>query len=266
MSGAIVPDTPKELLKRRFILVDFTLLKLLYLMSNKETMYNKFASYRKPFVKRIASKEFTPEEVFGAAVAAQELNKSYIKVPVYSTPDADGNYKIVNKPNKEEMRDILMNKTMTPEQIEQGKVVRFHYQGLLLRLVGNQINDFQTTALKVASKEMFNDVDNYDLAVIASLPSCYARDLANETVTELAKGSKHIGTVGSKVMGEFEIVKSIFSMKWQSWIINAKMGNDMFFFFFREDLGTGSKKFLSAQVKGHGDDNVTKLGRVKIIK
>jgi len=233
-------------------------------------MYYNSTRYRKPYgkgsyPKRTPSKEFTPDEVFGAAVAAQELNKGYIKEPTYGHP-IDGNYKIVNRPNKEEVRNILMNKTMTPEHIEQGKAIRTHYQGLLFKLVGGQLNDFLSTTLRVASKEMFTDVDTYDLAVVSSLPSCYARDLNKENIDELVKNSAHVGTVGSKIMGEFEILKSTFSMKWQTWIINAKMGNDIFFFFFKEDLGTGTKKFLSAQIKQHCDDNVTKLTRIKVIK
>lgn len=241
---------------------------------------NRFRNYAQPFNPRAGynfassakskagpTVTWSTDHVFAAAVAAQEQNGEYVKNPAYD-PETG---KLVRQTNKELMRNMLLNnQQFTEEQKEQGIAVRQHYQGLLFEELSGELRGFLSTALKVATRESFCNRDLLDLAVAAALPGCYQRDLARKAAEaerkELSKNSAPYGAPGQRVKGEFEIVQCNWSQKWNCWTVNAVMGGNLFFFFFKTQLTQGSKVNLAATVKNYRDSNVTQLNRVKVVK
>lgn len=210
-------------------------------------------------------KTYSAEQVFAAAVAAQETNGEYVK---QEQRDPETNAVTV-RTNKELMREFL-EQELTDAQRAQGQQIRNHYQKLLFRQMTGELKDFLATALRVSTKEEFANNDWLDLAIVASLPSCYQRDVAREMaqnqLQQMSSASQTVGTVGERITGEFEIVQSHWSQKWNLWTINARRGNDLFFFFNHTQLTPGQTVALAGTIKGYRDGNITQLNRVKLTK
>ena len=109
-------------------------------------------------------KTCSAEQVFAAAVAAQQQNGDYLK---YEQRDPETGA-VVRKPNKQLMRELL-EQELTPEQLAEGEAVREHYQRLLFQQMTGELKDFLVSALRVSSRESFANNDWLDLAIVAAL-------------------------------------------------------------------------------------------------
>ena len=195
--------------------------------------------------------------VWAAAAAAQRINGEYVKVEGEKTPN----------------RTIMMNFLQTPELIseqdlEAGTEIRRYYNALTFKIMsGVKISEFDNNAMKVAQLEQI--FSNYDLAVIASLPSCHqrsvARDKVNSRLTFETEG--FVGKVGEKVTVEVEVVKCNYSANWNTYYITG-ITNDKkaVFFSYRQGMShrIGSIIKVAGRVKAHRD-NSSQLTRVKVI-
>jgi hypothetical protein len=107
----------------------------------------------------------------------------------------------------------------------------------------------------------------YDLAVIASLPSCYERGVVRQTVDQrvnFAQGGL-IGTVGKKVSTSIEVLRSVFSQTYNvNFVTGINSDDQVVFFAYKKDLEAGKMYDIYGTVKGHRD-NTTQLNRVKVI-
>jgi hypothetical protein len=227
-----------------------------------------------PFRNRVAIKSDTnrfpnsviwaAEQVFAASVAADQTNGGYCKFE--ETEIETG---AIRKPNKVLVHQLLSaNTQFEAEVIEQGQLIRQHFQGLLFDQMAGELKDFLATVLRVSTKETFASNDWLGLAVIAALPSTYRRDVARREAeaqrNQLRETSKPYGQPGDRVQAEVEIVQCNWSHKWSMWTVNATLNGNLFFFFFNKQLSVGNRVQLTGTVKLHRDDNTTQLNRVKI--
>lgn len=211
--------------------------------------------------------EYPIELVFGAACYAQRINGAYIKNAWPSGQTALGEK--ITPTNRSIMLAALAptDNPITEEDMELGRKVRSHYQGLTFKILKNEsLSEFERTALEIVKHETVSS--NYHLAMICSFPSCHARDTARieirDRVTFAAGG--YIGSPGSKVTLEVEVLTSFFSQKWQTNYVTAITEADQAIFFsFREKLAAGSKLKIFGTVKGHRE-NQTQLTRVKVLE
>jgi hypothetical protein len=232
-------------------------------------------SYQKiPFRNRVASKSattqfpskvtWTADQVFAASVAADQTNGGYRKFE-----ETDAETGAILKTNKTLIHQLLSaNTQFDTDVIEQGRLIRQHFQCLLFDQMAGELKDFLATALRVSTKETFASNDWLDLAVIAALPSTYRRDLvrreAEEQRNQLRETSKPYGQPGDRVQAEVEIMQCNWSHKWSMWTVNATLNGNLLFFFFNKQLSVGSRVQLTGTVKLHRDDRTTQLNRVKI--
>ena len=235
-------------------------------------MYNRFPNHYTParqqsnytFAARRPAQPvltWSADQVFAAAVAAQQQNGEYLKIERYN----DQGQKEAD-PNKVLMRQLLMQDTQFgAQEVAQGQRVREHYQKLLFDQLGGDIKDFLANALRITSKAEFLSNEWLDLAIAAALPSCADRDIRRQTAdadrAQLTAQSELVGQVGDRIDLQMQVVQAQWSQKWSSWIINAQAGSNMFFFFHKQEL-TGTVQ-VRGTVKGHRD-RVTQLNRVKI--
>jgi hypothetical protein len=133
-------------------------------------------------------------------------------------------------------------------------------------LQGKQLNEFNNTAMLIANRDVITS--NYDVAVIASLPSSYERGVKQQTAEQrinFARGG-YISTPGNKISTSIEVLKSVYSVKWNTHYITGINGDDQVVFFaFKEQLPVGKFFDIYGTVKAHRD-NSTQLNRVKVIK
>ena len=206
---------------------------------------------------------YNADNVWSAACAAQRINGSYIKLSVVSESDP-ATTKLSNRMLVEQLLADLSG--ITDEDREQGVKVRAFYQAYTFKILqGKQLSDFDNTAMLIANREVITGT--YDLAVIASLPSCYERGVKRQTVDQRVNFSTggFIGAVGNKVSTSVEVLRSAFSQTYNvNFITGINSDDQVVFFAYKKDLEAGKMYDIYGTVKGHRD-NTTQLNRVKVI-
>jgi len=215
------------------------------------------ARYQKPVL------NIPAENVWGAACQAQRINGAYVKLSVLTEAD-----KTENKlSNRQLVESFMVDPSLiTEEDMEQGKKVRAFYQAFTFKILqGKRLNEFDNTAMLLANRDVITG--SYDVAVIASLPSCYERGMKRQTADQrvnFASGG-FVGSVGDKVSTTIEVLKSVFSMKWGTHYVTGITSDDQVVFFaYKSELPIGKIYDIYGTVKAHRD-NTTQLNRVKVI-
>jgi hypothetical protein len=215
------------------------------------------ARYQKPVL------NIPAENVWSAAVAAQRINGAYVKLSVLTEAD-----KTENKlSNRQLVESFMVDPSLiTEEDMEQGKKVRAFYQAFTFKILqGKRLNEFDNTAMLLANRDVITG--SYDVAVIASLPSCYERGVVRQTADQrvnFATGG-FIGSIGGKVSVAIEVLKSIYSQKWMTHYVTGITSDDQVVFFaYKSELPIGKMYDIYGTVKAHRD-TTTQLNRVKVI-
>jgi hypothetical protein len=211
------------------------------------------------------------DNVWGAAVAAQRINGSYVKETMYKL-DENTNTTVVDKlRNRDIMVDILANPAqLTVEDIAQGQECRkFLQNDITFRALKNKLTEFDGSVSKVlAVTDDFDTVKHkLELAVVACLPQSHTRSLERQAVQDRVRqaSGELIGTPGVKVQLAVEIVKSNYSQQWNTWYATGVTAdNSAVFFAYRQELARGAKHTIVGTVKAHRDGS-TQLNRVSII-
>ena len=209
------------------------------------------------------------DNVWGAAIAAQRINGSYVKAALYDYDD--NGPKIVKHRNRDIMTEILANPAqLTVEDIAQGQECRkFLQQDITFRALQNRLTEFDSSVSKVLAVKDDFDTDKHklELAVVACLPQSHARALERQATQERVRQTSGdvIGTPGDKVRLDVEIIKSNFSQQWNTWYATGiTADNSAVFFAYRQELAKGAKHTIIGTVKAHRDGS-TQLNRVSIL-
>ena len=203
------------------------------------------------------------DDVWAAACQAQRTNGQYIKLSVLTEDDKSQN----KLSNRQIVESLLVDTTLiTDESREEGKQVRAFYQAFTFKILqGKQLSEFDNNAMLIANRDVITGT--YDLAVIASLPSCYDRGVKRQTVDQrvnFATGGL-IGQVGNKVSTSVEVLRSAFSQTYNvNFITGINSDDQVVFFAYKSELEVGKMYDIYGTVKGHRD-NTTQLNRVKVI-
>jgi len=211
------------------------------------------------------------DNVWGAAVAAQRINGSYVKETQHRLDDTIGTIIVDKRRNRDIMLDILANSVqLTVEDIAQGQECRkFLQNDITFRALKNKLTEFDGSISKVlAVEDEFDTVKHkLELAVVACLPQSHARSLERQAVQDRVRQTSGalIGTPGVKVQLAVEIVKSNYSQQWNTWYATAVTAdNSAVFFAYRQELARGATHTIVGTVKAHRDGS-TQLNRVSII-
>ena len=215
------------------------------------------AGRRSPILNLVA------EDVWASASAAQRINGAYVKLSVLSESDKEMN-KLSNRQIVENL--LVEPELITKEDIEHGKKVRAFYQAFTFKILqGKQLTEFDNTAMLLANRDVITS--KYDIAVIASLPSCYERGVKRQTVDQrvsFARGG-FIGAVGKKISTTVEVLRSVFSQTYNVNFVTGVTSDDQAVFFaYKKELEVGKMYDIYGNVKAHRD-TTTQLNRVKVI-
>lgn len=215
-------------------------------------------AYRKPSVPKPAT-NFNADDVWAAAAQAFLINGAYIKAQAPGVTQPETNRQIVDR--------LLADPTqITQENRDKGSQIRKYYQAFTFKVLqGKALNEFNNTAMLIANRDTITT--NYDVAVITSLPASYekmaTRDNVDRRIT-FARGG-YLGTIGDKVSVEIEVVKQLWSQKWNTWYITGITDADQVLFFaYKKQMNIGDRVKITGAVKGTRD-NSTQLNRVKVL-
>lgn len=209
--------------------------------------------------------EFTADQVWACAAAAQRINGEYLKEPVY---DFDIDQKNpIKQANKMLVKGWLRAQDfsqLTAADYEAGVKARDHFKSYTLLAIAGKLNDFQQTALKIASKDVFTGRDMYDFAVISCLPSVAERDQQRTELKKDIYASEQLqGAIGDTVVSDITVIRTRYSTEYQKWKIDARMGESFVDFWFSKEL-KGELK-VKGKIKNHRGNKTTQLNYVKIV-
>ena len=206
---------------------------------------------------------YVADEVWAAACMAQRINGMYVKTQTVFPND--GSYKT----NRQIIDELLKDTNrITDEDREQGKKVRQYFQAYTFKILkGTKLNDFDNNAMLISNRDMITA--NFDIAVIASLPSSYERGVKRGNVDQRIKFATggYIGAPSNRVTLTIEILKINYSQKWNTNYFTGITSEDQVVFFGYNGNGKldiGDTYTIEGTVKAHRD-NSTQLNRVKFI-
>lgn len=206
---------------------------------------------------------FNADDVWSAACAAQRINGSYIKSSTIYESDPE----LTKLSNRMIVEKLLTDpSSILDEDREQGKKVRAFFQAYTFKILqGKALSEFNNTAMLIANRDVITST--YDVAVIASLPSSYERGVKQQTIDQrinFARGG-YVSTVGSKVTLNIELLKQLWSEKWNTWYLTGITEEDQVVFFaHKTQYDIGTHLTIQGVVKGQRETS-TQLNRVKVI-
>lgn len=208
---------------------------------------------------------FTPEQVFGAAIAAHRINDGYFKEAQF-----DNQTGVKTKDANKILVKLWFSANdlsrVTAEDIEKGIELRQHFNSYVFLAIAGQLSEFQATAYKIAQRTEFTARDNLELAIASSLPSVYERDRQRKEFMEALRSSEQLtGEVGDKVQGEIVVLSSRFNFNFNKYKIQAKMVDSYIDFWYNENLTAGTVMNIKGKIKAVRDNNTTQLNYVKRI-
>lgn len=209
--------------------------------------------------------EFTADQVWGAAVAADRINEGYFKEDQWmhnATPPF-----LAKKANKALVKEWLRTgnfSEITEEDVAQGQEIRNYIKTWLMRQLTGQISEFESQALKLANKEAFTGRDMYDFAVISCLPNSVRVDKKKVDLNREIRISEPLeGDVGTAIVGEIVVMHCRWSVQYGKYRITARMNESVVDFWTDKDFPEGSTAKIKAKIKAHRGDNTTQLNYVK---
>jgi len=205
---------------------------------------------------------FTADHVWGLAVAADRINGGYLKADVYAE-----NLDVVQKQaNKTMVKAWLRNNQnpATAEDVERGREIRNYFNGYLLKQISGKINDFESTALRIAQMDQFTTRNMLEFAVVSCLPSVMLRDQSRKELKNAISSSTQLqGEVGDKITGEIDVFRCDYQQNYDKFIVQARMGDSYVSFWFSSRIDGAVT--IRAKIKEQRGDNTTALHFVKII-
>jgi hypothetical protein len=207
---------------------------------------------------RVTKIGYTTDDVFAASCAAQRINGSYIKAIAPGT---------TQKTNRQLAEEALKDQTLiTDADRLQGDLVRKYYKGLTFKVIeGKALTDFAKNAMEFATNDMITST--YQLAVVVSLPQSYEKSSKRDDVDRrinFACGG-FVGNLADKVTVNIEVLKQLWSNKWNTWYITGITTEDQVVFFaHKTQYDIGTMLTIQGVVKTQRD-NSTQLGRVKVL-
>jgi len=216
------------------------------------------SKYQKPLL------NYNADDVWAAACQAQQVNGSYVKLSALTENQLTSGV----RSNREIIVSLMENTNeILDESREQGKKVRQYYQGLTFKVLkGIKLNDFDNNVMLISNRDVITE--NFDLAVIASLPNSYVRAVARDNVDQRIKFATggYISTPGLKAtLIKLEVLKSIFSHRYSvNFITGVTPADEVVFFSYKDSIPVGENIIVNGTVKAHRD-NSTQLSRVKLV-
>ena len=156
---------------------------------------------------------------------------------------------------------------ITQESRDQGQKMRNYFKGLMFNLIeGKTLNEFMQNAYDCACADTVKGT--FALGIVVSLPATYDklmdRDEADRRI-RFARGG-YIGDVGIKVEATIEVVKQLWSQKWNTYYLTGITDDDkVLFFAHRNNIEIGSRVIITGKVKAQRDTS-TQLSNVKVVK
>ena len=214
---------------------------------------------------------YSVADVWSAACHAQRINGAYIKQDEWELPSESATaVQLKRKSNRNIMMEALENPFMiTDEDRATGaECLKFISNDMTFRALQNKLTDFDRSVMKITAvtDRFFPQAHRLELATVACLPNSHERALKRIAEQDrLNQTAGLIGDVGEKITITLDIVRCVFSQKWNTYYATGiTANNETVFFAIRQPLNTGTTLSFRGTVKAHRDGQ-TQLNRVSVL-
>ena len=214
---------------------------------------------------------YSVADVWSAACHAQRINGAYIKQDEWELLSESATALQLNrKSNRNIMMEALENPFMiTDEDRATGaECLKFISNDMTFRALQNKLTDFDRSVMKITAvtDRFFPQAHRLELATVACLPNSHERALKRIAEQDrLNQTAGLIGDVGEKITITLDIVRCVFSQKWNTYYATGiTANNETVFFAIRQPLNTGTTLSFRGTVKAHRDGQ-TQLNRVSVL-
>ena len=198
-------------------------------------------------------------DAWAVACAAYRLNDNeYLKAGFIT----DG-----RRPNQQIVAELLTNPDqLTDDDREMGQIVRDYISKVVT--MATLKGTLDTWGQEMARVSQLDSVtDTFDLHIIASLPSTYARYLERERVHErlTETSTEYDARLGDKIELDVEVLENKYSQKWATYYVTVvDTDNRAWYFAHRQSLKKGQQYTIRGTVKRLAD-RMVQLNRVKLL-
>jgi hypothetical protein len=210
--------------------------------------------------------EFTADQVWGLAVAADRINGGYFKEDEWNTNSAahfvskQANKKMV----KQWLRDGAFSEA-TEQDIEQGREYRRYFNTFTLKVLMGKITDFERQALRIAQMDEFTGRNLLEFSIISCLPSVARKDQKQTDLKrELYASTQLLGNIGDQITGSITVISSRHNPNYDKFRIQARIGEAFIDFWHKEALE--GDYTVKGKIKAVRDDKTTQLNYVKVFR
>ena len=199
------------------------------------------------------------QDAWSAACAAYRLNNNeYLKAGFIT----DG-----RRPNQQIVAELLANPVgITDGDRVQGQTVRDYISKVVtMAMLKGTLDTWGQEMARVSQLESVSNT--YDLHIIASLPSTYARYLERERVHErlTETSTEYQAQLGDKIELDVEVLENKYSQKWATYYVTViDTDNRAWYFAHRQSLKKGQQYTIRGTVKRLAD-RMVQLNRVKLL-
>ena len=209
--------------------------------------------------------EFTADQVWACAAAAHRINEGYFKEEVWML-NATPPYR-AKQANKMLVKEWLRENNfteLTEADYAAGRQARDHFKSYTLLMIAGKLNEFQQTALKIATKDTFTGRDLYDFAVVSCLPDVAYRDQQlTELKREIYASEQLQGAEGDQIVGDITVIRTRYSREYNKFKVDARMGDSFVDFWFTKEL-KGELR-IKGKIKSQRGNKTTQLNYVKVL-
>ena len=210
-----------------------------------------------------APQTFTADQVWACAAAAHRINEGYFKEDVWMH-NATPPYR-AKQANKTLVKEWLRTNNfveLTAADYSAGETYRNHFKSYTLLALKGGMNEFQTTAMKIAAKDQFTGRDMYDFSVVSCLPSVAERDQQQTAIKREIYHSESLAAAeGDTIVGELAVISCRYVAAYDKHRVTGRMGDSFVDFYFAAPLEGVVK--IKAKIKQHRGDKTTQLNYVK---
>jgi len=210
--------------------------------------------------------EFTADQVWAYAVAADRINGGYVKQDEWmmsATPPY-----LAKRANKLLVKEWLRENYCgedTEADWETGRLFRAHFNSYTFLALQGKLNDFQHQALKIAQMDRFTGRNLLEFAIISCLPDVARRDQAHKQHKEALRESTPIQAAeGDRVTGYMTVEQCRFNPNYNKFRVQGRMGESFVDFWFGRELLVGANLPVKGKIKRHRPDNSTQLNFVRV--
>lgn len=208
---------------------------------------------------------YSADQVWALAVAADRINGGYVKEDVYVMENQCR--KCITQANKLMVKQWLREGSFleaTAEDTAKGREIRHYFNGFLLKELSGKINDFERQALRLAQIDEFTGRNLFEFAVISCLPSVMVREESRKDLAQAVRNSTQLmGAVGDAIQGEIEVVRATYRAQYGKWVIVGRLVDSYVSFYYNNSMEQGSKVYIKGKIKSIEPDNMTRLHYVK---